>query len=324
MRFLLFFFIVFFLVASLGAQERFSNSDGYRNEKTLRDIIEWSWNRDEPKKEYIEIKEITDQNFFNNKSSYAVWIGHSTFLINNGDITILFDPVFSERASPLPFAGPKRLIKPVIKIEDLPYIDVIAISHNHYDHFDVNSLRKIQKRFPKVKILVPKGDLKLLNNYKLENGYEFVWWMNLIVNNTLFTFTPAQHWSARGLKDRNKSLWGSWFTSYNNFNIFHAGDTGYSNDFVNIKNKLGAVDFAMIPIGAYEPEWFMNYSHVNPEEAINIARDLSSKKSIGMHWGTFILTDEPVLEPKERLLNNDLLKEIDFTTVIPGEIIELN
>ena len=324
MRFLLFFFTVFFLVATLEAQERFTNSDGYRNEKTLRDILKWSWSREEPKKEYIEIKEITDQKFFDNKSLYALWIGHSTFLINNGDITILFDPVFSERASPLPFAGPKRLIKPVIKIEDLPYIDVIAISHNHYDHFDINSLRKIQKRFPKVKILVPKGDLKLLSNYKLENGYECVWWESLIVNKTSFTFTPAQHWSARGLRDRNKSLWGSWFTSYNNFNIFHAGDTGYSDDFVNIKNKLGPTDFAMIPIGAYDPEWFMNYSHVNPEEAINIAKDLGSKKSVGMHWGTFILTDEPVLEPRERLLNNNFMQEINFTTVTPGEIITLN
>ena len=324
MRFLLFFFIVFFLLTTLEAQERFTNSDGYRNEKTLRDILKWSWNREEPKKEYIEIKEITDQKFFDNKSLYALWIGHSTFLINNGDITILFDPVFSERASPLPFAGPKRLIKPVIKIEDLPYIDVIAISHNHYDHFDINSLRKIQKRFPKVKILVPKGDLKLLSNYKLENGYEFVWWESLIVNKTSFTFTPAQHWSARGLRDRNKSLWGSWFTSYNNFNIFHAGDTGYSDDFVNIKNKLGPTDFAMIPIGAYDPEWFMNYSHVNPEEAIDIAKDLGSKKSVGMHWGTFILTDEPVLEPRERLLNNNFMQEINFTTVTPGEIIALN
>ena len=324
MRFLLFFFTVFFLVATLEAQERFTNSDGYRNEKTLRDILKWSWSREEPKKEYIEIKEITDQKFFDNKSLYALWIGHSTFLINNGDITILFDPVFSERASPLPFAGPKRLIKPVIKIEDLPYIDVIAISHNHYDHFDINSLRKIQKRFPKVKILVPKGDLKLLSNYKLENGYEFVWWESLIVNKTSFTFTPAQHWSARGLRDRNKSLWGSWFTSYNNFNIFHAGDTGYSDDFVNIKNKLGPTDFAMIPIGAYDPEWFMNYSHVNPEEAIDIAKDLGSKKSVGMHWGTFILTDEPVLEPRERLLNNNFMQEINFTTVTPGEIITLN
>tara|TARA_B100000282_G_scaffold296801_1_gene280156 strand:+ start:1585 stop:2559 length:975 start_codon:yes stop_codon:yes gene_type:complete len=324
MRFLLFFFTVFFLVATLEAQERFTNSDGYRNEKTLRDILKWSWSREEPKKEYIEIKEITDQKFFDNKSLYALWIGHSTFLINNGDITILFDPVFSERASPLPFAGPKRLIKPAIKIEDLPYIDVIAISHNHYDHFDINSLRKIQKRFPKVKILVPKGDLKLLSNYKLENGYEFVWWESLIVNKTSFTFTPAQHWSARGLRDRNKSLWGSWFTSYNNFNIFHAGDTGYSDDFVNIKNKLGPTDFAMIPIGAYDPEWFMNYSHVNPEEAINIAKDLGSKKSVGMHWGTFILTDEPVLEPRERLLNNNFMQEINFTTVTPGEIITLN
>ena len=305
------------------AQERFSNSDGMKNEKSLSEVLKWSWSREEPKKEFIKTNENINLNSLKDREHYALWIGHSTFLINNGDLTILTDPIFSERASPLNFAGPKRLIKPVIKIKDLPEVDVITISHNHYDHLDINSLRKIQKKFPNVKILVPKGDLKLLRNYNLNNGFEFLWWEEIAFNNTKFIFTPAQHWSARGLRDRNKSLWGSWFIKNEDKNIFHAGDTGYSEDFIEIRNRLGAVDFAMIPIGAYDPQWFMSYSHVNPEEALNIAKDLDAKISIGMHWGTFILTDEPVLEPRERLNKITNQTNINFYTVTPGNIIEM-
>ena len=323
MRLLLIFCLIYFSTSISFAEERFSNSDGMKNEKSLSEVLKWSWSREEPKKEFIKTNENINLNSLKDREHYALWIGHSTFLINNGDLTILTDPIFSERASPLNFAGPKRLIKPVIKIKDLPEVDVITISHNHYDHLDVNSLRKIQKKFPNVKILVPKGDLKLLKNYNLNNGFEFLWWEEIIFDNTKFIFTPAQHWSARGLRDRNKSLWGSWFIKNEDKNIFHAGDTGYSEDFIEIRNRLGAVDFAMIPIGAYDPEWFMSYSHVNPEEALNIAKDLDAKISIGMHWGTFILTDEPVLEPRERLNKITNQTNINFYTVTPGNIIEM-
>ena len=323
MRLLLIFCLIYFSTSMSFAQERFSNSDGMKNEKSLSEVLKWSWSREEPKKEFIKTNENINLNSLKDREHYALWIGHSTFLINNGDLTILTDPIFSERASPLKFAGPKRLIKPVIKIKDLPEVDVITISHNHYDHLDINSLRKIQKKFPNVKILVPKGDLKLLKNYNLNNGFEFLWWEEIIFDNTKFIFTPAQHWSARGLRDRNKSLWGSWFIKTEEKNIFHAGDTGYSEDFIEIRNRLGAVDFAMIPIGAYDPQWFMSYSHVNPEEALSIAKDLDAKKSIGMHWGTFILTDEPVLEPRERLNKITNQTNVDFYTVTPGNIIEM-
>ena len=323
MRLLLIFCLIYFSTSISFAEERFSNSDGMKNEKSLSEVLKWSWSREEPKKEFIKTNENINLNSLKDRQHYALWIGHSTFLINNGDLTILTDPIFSERASPLTFAGPKRLIKPVIKIKDLPEVDVITISHNHYDHLDVNSLRKIQKKFPNVKILVPKGDLKLLKNYNLNNGFEFLWWEEITLNNTKFIFTPAQHWSARGLRDRNKSLWGSWFIKTEEKNIFHAGDTGYSDDFIEIRNKLGPVDFAMIPIGAYDPQWFMSYSHVNPEEALSIAKDLDAKKSIGMHWGTFILTDEPVLEPRERLNKISNQTDINFYTVTPGNIIEM-
>jgi len=323
MRLLLIFCLIYFSTSISFAEERFSNSDGMKNEKSLSEVLKWSWSREEPKKEFIKTNENINLNSLKDREHYALWIGHSTFLINNGDLTILTDPIFSERASPLNFAGPKRLIKPVIKIKDLPEVDVITISHNHYDHLDVNSLRKIQKKFPNVKILVPKGDLKLLKNYNLNNGFEFLWWEEIIFDNTKFIFTPAQHWSARGLRDRNKSLWGSWFIKTEEKNIFHAGDTGYSDDLIEIRNRLGPVDFAMIPIGAYDPQWFMSYSHVNPEEALSIAKDLDAKKSIGMHWGTFILTDEPVLEPRERLNKITNQTNINFYTVTPGNIIEM-
>ena len=323
MRLLLIFCLIYFSSSISFAEERFSNSDGMKNEKSLSEVLKWSWSREEPKKEFIKTNENINLNSLKDREHYALWIGHSTFLINNGDLTILTDPIFSERASPLNFAGPKRLIKPVIKIKDLPEVDVITISHNHYDHLDINSLRKIQKKFPNVKILIPKGDLKLLKNYNLNNGFEFLWWEEIIFDNTKFIFTPAQHWSARGLRDRNKSLWGSWFIKTEEKNIFHAGDTGYSDDFIEIRNRLGPVDFAMIPIGAYDPQWFMSYSHVNPEEALNIAKDLDAKISIGMHWGTFILTDEPVLEPRERLKKITNQTNINFYTVTPGNIIEM-
>ena len=155
MRLLLVFFIILLSTSISFSEDRFSNSDGKKNEKSLNEVLKWSWSREEPKKEFIETSEIISSEFFEDRKFYALWIGHSTFLVNNGDITILFDPIFSDRASPLSFAGPKRLINPAIDIKDLPKIDVITISHNHYDHLDINSLRKIQKRFPNVKILVP-------------------------------------------------------------------------------------------------------------------------------------------------------------------------
>ena len=324
MRFLLIFSLIATYSFSSYSEEKFSNSDNSSNERSFSEILKWSFNRENPSPEYLEIRKLKDPSILRKGNPYAFWIGHASFLVFNGDITILFDPIFSERASPLKFAGPKRLIKPALKISELPKVDIIAISHNHYDHLDIPSLKKIQKRFPNVKILIPKGDKKLLRKYNLKNGEEFVWWQDTKISNTTLTFTPTQHWSARGLGDRNKSLWGSWFLSYDKKNIFHAGDTGYSKDFKEIRKRLGSVDFAMIPIGAYAPKWFMGYSHVNPEEALNIAIDLNAKESVGMHWGTFILTDEPVLEPRTRLNKITKDKDVNFYTVLPGTFIKID
>ena len=209
-----------------------------------------------------------------------------------------------------------------MEITDLPKIDLVTISHNHYDHLDINSLVKISKKNPEAQFLVPKGDKKILIKKGIENVSEFLWWENSNVKNLKMTFTPVQHWSARGLGDRNESLWGGWFFETSNLKLFHGGDTGYSNDFIMTKEKLGAPNFALIPIGAYSPEWFMAENHVNPEDALQIAVDLDAKKVIGMHWGTFILTDEAVTEPpqllKSALKERGLPKDY-FVTLKPGD-----
>ena len=156
------------------------------------------------------------------------------------------------------------------------------------------------------------------------NVVEFEWWESFDIDNFTFTFTPVQHWSRRGLFDKNKSLWGGWYIKSSDYSIFHAGDTGYSNDFITTKEKLGSPKYSFIPIGAYEPEWFMAASHVNPEDAIKIMIDLESEFSFGMHWATFTLTDEDTIEPKirlERALENAELN--NFTTLTPGEVVLL-
>ena len=307
--------------------ETFSNTNqtSFDSERSFGDFLKWRLTRKEPKAVQIETSDQWKQ-LGEQSKNYAVWIGHSTYLLNNGDLTIVTDPVFSKRASPFSWAGPKRLIAPAISLEELPDIDVITVSHNHYDHLDIASLKTLHKLNPKALFLVSKGDMDLLVRSGIKNVTEFLWWENIEVKNTLFTFTPVQHWSARGFRDRNKSLWGGWFMQSSNHTIYHAGDTGYSDDFKETRSRLGSPDFAMIPIGGYNPPWFMNYHHVNPSESIQIALDLGVSKSFGMHWGTFRLTDEDILEPAQ-LIDQELKKlnlaDDFFRTVKPGEILPL-
>ena len=304
------------------SNKTYQNSDGTQYKKSIFETVRWLVERDLPATLEIEFLEKNDVKV--DITEAAIWIGHSTFLINNGEINILIDPVFSERVSPFSFVGPKRMIPPAIEINQLPKIDIVLISHNHYDHLDIASLSKLSNINDETIFLVPEGDKKLLVNENIKNTFEFKWWDNFQLYGTTFTFTPAKHWSARGLFDENRSLWGSWHVENQNLSLFHAGDTGYSDDFKIIKKRLGKIDLALIPIGAYSPYWFEGYSHVTPDEAIQIAIDLEATKSIGMHWGTFILSDEPILEPKEWLKNSSKKENLDFVTVMPGELIELS
>ena len=304
--------------------ERFKNTDEDAAGKSFREFLKWSFTNKKPELVAIdssdEWKELTPSS-----TDYLVWIGHATYLINKDGLTILTDPVFSKRASPVRFAGPKRLIPPAIPIDKLPKIDVITVSHNHYDHLDLRSLKKIYKANPNAIFLVPKGDKRRLERRGIENVKEFLWWEEIEINGSKFTFTPVQHWSARGIADRNKSLWGGWFMELKTESIYHAGDTGYSDDFIETKKRLGSPSLSLIPVGAYAPRWFMKTNHVNPPEAIQVALDLESKRNFGMHWGTFQLTDEEIMEPPE-LLKQSLkelgLSEEFFRVLTPGEVVE--
>lgn len=282
----------------------------------------------DPSPERIAIKLSDDwRNLEPQSTQYAVWIGHATYLMNNGDVTILTDPIFSERASPVSWAGPERLIPPAMTVDQLPSIDVVVISHNHYDHFDLPSLKALQKNNPEMLILVPQGDKELLDSQGLANVSEFRWWQNILLKQTEFTFTPVQHWSGRGITGRNTSLWGGWFMKSPSLSLYHSGDTGYSKDFVMTRQRMGIPDVAFIPIGAYKPRWFMKNQHVNPAEAVQVALDLQVPRSFGMHWGTFILTDEAIEEPRMALAQELVDRELPadfFVAPTPGAILTLN
>ena len=314
-----------YLFISVSLFAEYKNTNGESLDKTFSDMIKWIRSDIEPEISSIEISSDWKNLNLEEDDDYVIWIGHSTFLIKKDGTTILTDPVFSDRASPFKNIGPKRLIPPAIPLDKIPNIDFVTVSHNHYDHLDIKSLIKISKKHPKAIFLVPAGDLKLLKRKRIKNAYEFKWWQSFKTSNFEFTFTPVQHWSKRSLFDRNKSLWGGWYIKHKEYSLYHAGDTGYSNDFKDTKIKLGSPKYAFIPIGAYDPEWFMAESHVNPEDAVQIMLDLEAEKAFGMHWGTFSLTDEDTLEPRERLANAvEENNSIDFITLKPGKIINLN
>ena len=189
--------------------ERFKNTNEEAEEKSFRDFLKWTFTNKKP--ELVAIDSSDEWKELDSGSTdYMVWIGHATYLINKDNLTILTDPVFSKRASPVRFAGPKRLIPPAIPIDKLPPIDVVTVSHNHYDHLDIRSLKKIYKANPEAIFLVPMGDRRRLERKGIKNVKEFLWWDDIEIKGSKFTFTPVQHWSARGIADRNKSLWGGW------------------------------------------------------------------------------------------------------------------
>ena len=318
--------VITYFCSSYSFADTYKNTNDQQNGKTFGQLMTWVFDGEKgPERVKIETS-YQWQELAPDQTNYAVWVGHATYLINNGDINILTDPIFSKRASPIGFAGPKRMIPPAMQLNDLPKIDAVVVSHNHYDHFDIWSLKKLYKLNPETIFMIPVGDKKKLIKAGIKNVVEMNWWESLKVSNTTFHFTPVQHWSKRGLFDRNKSLWGGWFMQTDALALYHAGDTGYSNDFKTTYERLGAPDYSFIPIGAYDPRWFMKDSHVNPEEAVQIALDLKSPYSFGMHWGTFTLTDEPVLEPPlrlERALIDQNLEPDFFRSPKPGEILQL-
>jgi N-acyl-phosphatidylethanolamine-hydrolysing phospholipase D len=231
----------------------------------------------------------------------VTWIGHSTLLIQTPEVTLLTDPMFSKRASPLRFAGPDRKPSLPLRLEDLPPVDVVILSHDHYDHLDEETIRRLQGRFEPL-FLAPLGVGDILKRWGVMRILELDWWQYVETENLRFHCLPAKHFSGRGVTGRDSTLWASWYVEApaQNLRLYYAGDTAYAAHFQQIREHLGAPDVAFIPIGAYLPRWFMEPVHVNPEEAVRAFQDLGARHFIPIHWGTFDLADEWITEPIAR------------------------
>ena len=221
----------------------------------------------------------------------VTFVNHATILIQIDGVNILTDPIWSERCSPVSFAGPKRVRVPGIRFEDLPPIDVVVVSHNHYDHFDIPTLQRLEELHEPV-ILVGLGNDGLLQRWSVRGGVELDWWESHEMDGLEITFVPAQHFSARAVTDRDRNLWGGWVIRGSNGYAYFAGDTGWGGHFEEIRERFGSPRVALLPIGAFLPEWFMSPVHISPAEAIEAHRVLVSNLTIPMHFGTFQLGDD--------------------------------
>jgi L-ascorbate metabolism protein UlaG (beta-lactamase superfamily) len=230
----------------------------------------------------------------------VTFIGHSTFLIQTAAGNILTDPMYSGRAGPLNVLGPRRVRQPAVRFDDLPSISIVLLSHNHYDHCDLRTLGMLAKRFDPL-VVTPLGNGALVRSAGIRRVEELDWWQEAKTSALPITLTPAQHFSARTPLDRNRSLWGGFMLAAGGARIFFAGDTAYAPFFRDVRQRLGAIDLALLPIGAYEPRWFMQPVHMNPAEAVQAHLDLAASESIGMHFGTFQLTTEGIDEPLRAL-----------------------
>jgi N-acyl-phosphatidylethanolamine-hydrolysing phospholipase D len=316
---------------------------GFRNNyigvvtKSLGDVLRWQLQRLRdhlPPKPSLATPQVkTDLNFIRSNAASgaamipaATWIGHATMLVQAGGLSVLTDPIFSQRASPLQFMGPARAQPPGVTPADLPHIDVVVISHNHYDHLDRASIATLaQQPGGAPRFLAPLGLKPWLEQFGIESAVELDWWdthMHAGADGraTEFQLTPAQHWSGRGLHDRNRTLWGGWAVLGADFHWFFTGDTGYSGDFSDIRRRFddrhtvergGGFDLALIAVGACLPRWFMKDQHVDLGEAVQIHLDLAAKRSVGVHWGTFQLADDPLDQPLHELAGVCRAKGVD-------------
>lgn len=237
----------------------------------------------------------------------ATWIGHSTALLQLGGRNVLTDPVFSERAFPVQWMGPRRLMDPGVPIEALPPLDLVVISHSHYDHLDRPTVRRLAREHPEAVWVVPLGLGAYIRPWGARQVVELGWWQEAAAAGVRVRATPARHFSARRLGDRNRTLWCGFSLEAGGRRVLFTGDTAYHSEFGLIGERHGPFDLTMIPIGAYDPRWFMHVVHVDPDEAVRIYQDLTGAHPgaplpvmLGIHWGTFRLTDEPVDEPPRR------------------------
>lgn len=267
-------------------------------------IFKWMFSRKRrswPKNLPVTLNTNISPRIYTGQGMHITFVNHSTFLIQIDGINILTDPTWSERASPVSWAGPRRARKPGVLFDDLPRIDAVLVSHNHYDHMDIPTLRELNNKFHP-RIYTGLKNKSYLNKHGIKNVHEMKWWQSeKLTDKIILYFVPAQHFSARFLDDRNKTLWGGFYISAPSGKIFFAGDTGFGPHFKQIKEKLGKPDVSLLPIGAYKPRWFMKPVHLNPDEAVQAHLILNSRNSIGIHFGTFQLADDRIDDPAKDL-----------------------
>jgi N-acyl-phosphatidylethanolamine-hydrolysing phospholipase D len=343
------------LLAGCGAVKAVSDpakphhtQDGFRNnysttvQRPFSALLRWQWERlraDSPPGPPAATPTVQADLAFIVRNAQAgaqmapalTWIGHASMLVQANGLNVLTDPVFAERASPFGFVGPKRHQPPGVALKDLPHIDVVLISHNHYDHLDRQGVIDLSKQAGGSPLfLVPLGLKAWMADAGIDNAVELDWWDTHTLRGVDFAFTPVQHWTSRTPFDRSKTLWGGWAVFGTDLQWYFSGDTGYSQDFVDTRAHFesrqtpalgGGFDVALIAVGAYEPRWFMKGQHVNPEEAVRIHQDLGAKRSVGVHWGTFSLTDEPLDQPPKDLAaarQAQGLRDEDFIVMAVG------
>lgn len=317
----------------------FVNLHGPSGGKSVGDLLRWRWQawRDERPQPpsawrdgYEGFERIAPDvaAIVADDRASATWIGHATVWLRLGGLNILTDPHFSERASPFSWIGPRRRVPLPIALDDLPRIDVVVLSHNHPDSLDeatVLALRDQPGGPPR--FFVPLGNRPWFEARGVTDVQALDWWDTQTFGGLRLTFVPAQHWSARSLTDRNETLWGGWVLTDARHSVYFAGDTGYSRDFAEIGTRFDGFDLALLPVGAYEPRWFMQQQHVNPDEAVRIHLDVGARQSVGIHWGTFELTDEPLDQPVGDLADALRRYEVDparFRLLRNGETLWLN
>lgn len=278
---------------------RFVNVDGTRNPHGIRTVLQWKLGLHDGRKivatPRAEVPRVANDGRALRGAPHPAltWVGHATYLVQLGGRSLLIDPIFAMRLAVVPRNGP-----PGVDPADLPKIDVVVITHNHRDHMDAASLLRLG---PEPVYVVPMGLGEWFRRAGLPRVVEMTWWEEREVLGFDLTFVPSQHWSRRGLLDENTSLWGGYVIAREGVRVYHSGDTAWFDGFAEIGRRAGPIDAAMLPIGAYEPRWFMKTQHIDPIEAVAAFEALGAERFVAMHWGTYKLTDEDLLEPPQVL-----------------------
>lgn len=298
---------------------KFVNPDEVESH-TYFDVLKW-WLSGNDKGKWHKVEEheaiqSVPQKTVSDDEFHVTFVNHATFLLQIDGLNILTDPIWSYRASPYQWIGPKRMRPPGIKFEDLPPIDLVLISHNHYDHLDIRTIQQLNKKH-EPQFIMPLGVERYLHEQGIHQTTHLDWWEDYSFNQQIsLTAVPARHFAGRGLFDRNKTLWCGYVLHTSLGNIYFAGDTGYSGFISDIGNRFGPMHTSFIPIGAYKPRWFMEPIHLSPEDAVMAHQDLQSKHSIAMHFGTFPMADDGMEDPTD-----DLKKAREKYGITDGEFI---